>query len=338
MIGYAGALLLDTAYRTQRDELQAKFSQLSRPVPPPYYPGLVRAHVSPLAIPVNASQERLPDDVQTYLESVQSFLVRWELAALVTWDLPLPQGPVELPAGMLPSVLGTSPTVSHVPSYASPPSDVDLRKETRARQKLNTEAAGQKMQHPRGGRRGRDDSPSTEETVFRMWLVELAIRRRYGNPRGLIARLVPELADFPLSRIAHEHVRAVGSPTRAVRRTPPERSWRVPFRSPGISSNQCDPCDNRTYCANWRGNADRVRKASLAPTCSAPSAHSLTNNQRWSRAHNPRLTGSVALQVHDYREVTLEPCLAWPLDPGCPCLRFYNGDAPRIALLEVKSP
>jgi hypothetical protein len=197
MLGYAGALLLNSEYRSQRDELQAKSAQLRRPVPPPYQPGPVRAHVSPLsATPGHASPALFPDDLQAYFEAVQSFLVRWELAALVTWDLPLPQGPVELPASMLPSVLGTSPTVSHIPSYASPPSDVDLRKETRARQKLNAEAAGLAMPHPVGGLRGKGESLSTNETAFRMWLVELALRRRCGNPRGLVARLVPVFADW----------------------------------------------------------------------------------------------------------------------------------------------
>src|SRR5262249_48658678 len=134
--------------------------------------------------------ERLPAAAVQFLDEAGAFLRKWQLSELVTWDLPLPQGPLsEIPLGVAAQLLGPDHVAFTHPSYYDIPSGTDLRGQVRDQQARVACDAGIGKDHPLTDIGPRDGRPSGYEAAFRLWLVEHAARQRYGERRGLVARL-----------------------------------------------------------------------------------------------------------------------------------------------------
>jgi hypothetical protein len=134
---------------------------------------------------------------------MSAFLSHYRLAALVSWELPLPQGPLDnVPVGLAAKLLGPNAPVRFDPSYPHlPGSDVDVGADRRRSQYLAAESDGLGAEHPESqiGRRG--GRPSIHENAFRCWLIERALVRRYSGRRGFATRV----------QLAFEEVLGVGA-------------------------------------------------------------------------------------------------------------------------------
>jgi hypothetical protein len=223
MLGWAGHITFDARYRVERDALCRRDHDLGGVLTWPLTPRAAEARVAggaatdrdPLASldgpgPVGtalilspdaarqlgAGAATLPwgrsahaDAVRLLVADAVGFLARWDLARLVTWELPEPQGPVDhLPAGAA-GLLNPNQPVSVRPAYLNPPPAEDLRRQQLTAQRAAAREVGQSVRGPAAGIAGRDGRPSQNEMALRLWLVEGAVRARYGNPRGLVARL-----------------------------------------------------------------------------------------------------------------------------------------------------
>jgi hypothetical protein len=139
----------------------------------------------------------LGDELAQFLTDFGRFMRKWRINRMVTWDLPLPQGPLEqIPLGLARSTLGPDHRIDTNPSYYDIPSSVDVRKAIRRRQGQAAADDGIEQAHPVTDTSPRDGRASRYESAFRLWLIEQSIRKRFGSPRGLVARLVPVFAQL----------------------------------------------------------------------------------------------------------------------------------------------
>jgi hypothetical protein len=91
-------------------------------------------------------------------------------------------------------IQGPDHRVDTVPSYFDLPSNIDVREAIRRRQGQAAADDGIEQAHPVTDTSPRDGRASRYESAFRLWLIEQSIRKRYGSPRGLVARLLPVFA------------------------------------------------------------------------------------------------------------------------------------------------
>ena len=125
-----------------------------------------------------------------FAHSFAGFLSKWELARMVTWDLPYPQQPMHgVSLEEVETLAGPHVMVDYYPTYLAPDSDEELSAQIRARQSTIAKIAGTSHHHPLGRLGPHGTSPSQWETVFRMWFIESTVRTRYGTRRGIVARL-----------------------------------------------------------------------------------------------------------------------------------------------------
>jgi hypothetical protein len=75
------------------------------------------------------------------------------------------------------------------PAYLNPPPADKLLRQQLEAQRAAARAADQSVRGPAAGIAGRKGRPSQNEMAFRLWVIESAVRTRYRNPRGLVARL-----------------------------------------------------------------------------------------------------------------------------------------------------
>jgi hypothetical protein len=128
-------------------------------------------------------------------EALDGLCGKWFLAGLATWDLPLPQGPLEsLPAALVARLRGPDAIVDHFPLFFDIPSDIDLREQVRDRQAIDGQLQGISgfpvtNTSPRAGRL------SEFTNLVRLWLIEHAVQQRCGSPRGIVTRVVELVAD-----------------------------------------------------------------------------------------------------------------------------------------------
>lgn len=194
LLGYAGFLTFNKQFIEERKALQKLWQEL------PSDSVLPQTSASLLAPPVHfqflPGYERLSDRQQLFYQMLREFIAKWELYGFATWDLPLPQGPLqELPAGLITTLRGPEPTLSYVPNYFDVPSKVNLRDELRDSQRRAGEMAGLEHELPVTGTSARSGAASSYETKFRMWFAELTFRRRYGKIHGAATRLGKAFAD-----------------------------------------------------------------------------------------------------------------------------------------------
>ncbi len=224
-LGYVGRLSFNEQYRSERDRLRERCTQRDSRLPWP---------VPPACPPVlSVELERLPRqliDADDLIEvdplacEMVAFLRQWGLGFLETWDLPVPNGPLEgLPLRLVAQLRGPEITVDHYPSHYDLPADKDLREQIRSRQEREgqdkgiampfpvTDASGRSR--PRSRSKGSSDdlhddpltsatpgadyAPSKQETCFRMYLLEQAVRARFDDPpHGLVVRLLEGFSRF----------------------------------------------------------------------------------------------------------------------------------------------
>jgi hypothetical protein len=217
LLGYVGYLTMNEAYKSEREVLRRQWSSLPDP---PLFPISAQVHDQPPVASegVVAESAPLPGEVGAFLDGMGRFLRKWQLAWMVTWDLPAPQGPIDLvPLDLAARLLGPGQLVGYRPQFFDPPASEDDREESRRRQRQAARGAGLPGDHPLAGLGGRGDDASTYESCFRLWLIEAAVRRRYREPRGLVSRLTPAFTE--LVGVDEERVRQLRSRYRPFLRT-----------------------------------------------------------------------------------------------------------------------
>jgi hypothetical protein len=188
--GYAGRLTFDEQYRREKADLQRRWWGLPDRPPLPLESNVADRPGIPVAS-IEPYRPFLPDpDVERFLIDFGRFMRRWGLCRMVTWDLPLAQGPAEeVPLGLATSLLGPDHPVDVIPSYYDIPSDFDLRESIRGRQREAAADDGITLEHPVTDISSRAGRASQFESAFQLWLIERAVTSRYGRPRGMITRL-----------------------------------------------------------------------------------------------------------------------------------------------------
>jgi hypothetical protein len=212
-LGYAGAVTFDADYQAERTRLMGRWRSLSVPLPWPLWANTHDREPMVEAPGVGATPA-LPADVAGFLDEAGAFLRKWQLACLVTWDLPLPQGPLEsIPLGLARHLLGPGQIVNAYPTWYDIPSVTNVRDEIRDQQRFAAEQAGVGTEHPLTHLSPRDGRASTPEAAFRMWFIESAVRGRYGARPGVTARL--DSAFAAMFGVTTERVRQVRKHYRA---------------------------------------------------------------------------------------------------------------------------
>ncbi len=141
-LAYAGVLTFDDRYRSERDRLIELARTISGTLSWPLYASTCDEAV----LSANASA---PTDVATFFDELARFLRKYNLAGLVTWDLPLPQGPLEgVMLNLARHLLGPNEPVNKVPTYYDIPSNVNVRAEIQKQQRREARQRGIQGRHP----------------------------------------------------------------------------------------------------------------------------------------------------------------------------------------------
>jgi len=191
LLGYCGWLFANQNFRHELAELR----ELWRPSDCQSSAGLLLAPPSCEASGRRSGTRRLRGRRARFHEALDGLCGKWFLAGLATWDLPLPQGPLEsLPAALVARLRGPDAIVDHFPLFFDIPSDIDLREQVRDRQAIDGQLQGISgfpvtNTSPRAGRL------SEFTNLVRLWLIEHAVQQRCGSPRGIVTRVVELVAD-----------------------------------------------------------------------------------------------------------------------------------------------
>jgi hypothetical protein len=135
-LGYVGYLTFNEQYQAEKARLYARWVTL--PVRP-WFPFLSNIDKQDSVLVQACAFLRICDlseDVRSFLADLGQFQRTWQLAQMMTWELPLPQGPLtDVPLGLALRLLGPDQIVSTSPAYYDPPSSADERKAKRRQQK-----------------------------------------------------------------------------------------------------------------------------------------------------------------------------------------------------------
>jgi hypothetical protein len=197
MLGYVGWLTLNKQYRDERSAIRDRWASLPDRPPLPIDANVADRPPEPV-VSIGPDRGRvLNDEVAQVLTDFGRFMRKWRINRMVTWELPYPQGPMDqIPLGMAVLIQGPDHRIDSIPTYYDIPSSVDVRKAIRRRQGQAAADEGIERAHPVTDTSPRDGRASRYESAFRLWLIEQSIRKRYGSPRGLLARLRPVFADL----------------------------------------------------------------------------------------------------------------------------------------------
>lgn len=194
LLGYVGKLMFDSQleFRKERDELESLWQRAGKPRINQGSASLLAPPARRDELPADFSATAADKETARFFDELGKFYQKWNLSALVTWDLPLPQGPLtNVPASLATRLSGPDVMVDVYPSFFDIPKRQDVREEIRERQNRQGRAAGMNVEHPITDTSPRAGHGSQWETAFRMWFVEETIRHRYGSPHGLVACLSP---------------------------------------------------------------------------------------------------------------------------------------------------
>jgi hypothetical protein len=192
-LNYVGALTLSDDFREERDQIRERLGQESLPtllITQLTLPGLLRG----LCFTAGEDRENLASNLSWFVsehrgvaEAYCNFLLKWELTGFAAWDLPIPQQPHRgTPLGHLIQLVGPDIIVDYYPTYYSISAGENVRQQIQHRQRIIAHSRGRTGEFPiQTHAVGR----SQLATAFRMWLIEEALRRRYGVPRGMVATL-----------------------------------------------------------------------------------------------------------------------------------------------------
>ena len=188
-LAYAGYLITSDKYQHDKRVLFEQWQHLDSPVSWPLLANTADKNAVAVLTAKTGNGRHLSAKLHSFLENATTFMRKWSLCRLSTWDLPLLQGPLEqLPLEQQRELLGPNQIVS---TYSKPytiTSNQDMRGKIRD------------QQHWDGKAEGVDDFPLTNlaprkgranklENVFRLWFIESALRHRYPKRRGLATRL-----------------------------------------------------------------------------------------------------------------------------------------------------
>jgi hypothetical protein len=196
-LAFAGWLTCHRPYREEKDMLAVQWKNVSAPISWPLLANT--ADQEPMRITASeiASSDILPEQGVAFVEAATSFMRKWNLARLVTWDLPVPLGPLEqIPLGLARHILGPDTVGTFFPAYFDIPSGRDMRGEIREQQEAAARDVGIGVEFPLTDLSARAGSASAWENVFRLWFIEQAARQRYADRRGLSSRLIEAFAEI----------------------------------------------------------------------------------------------------------------------------------------------
>jgi hypothetical protein len=197
LLGYVGFLTFNRQYQAEKEIMRVRWVALPDRPPLPIHANVHDQPATPSLPEALASCYPLSSEVGSFLDDLGRFQRKWQLQQMVTWDLPLPQGPLTgMPLGVTANLLGPDQLVSALPAFYDPPSSEDERKTRRTQQRQAASMVGLSGNFPLSGLGGRGDAASAEEDAFRLWLIEKTVRTRYGSPHGLTARLVVAFEDI----------------------------------------------------------------------------------------------------------------------------------------------
>jgi hypothetical protein len=189
-LGYAGRLTFDAQYRGDLEALETRWRRLGRPPFLPFLAGTTDRPAIPVRSIEQAGAKPLSVNDSDFYKDVNSFLRKWAIQELVTWDLPLPQGPLEVVSpDVVRNTVGPSATIGAHPSYYDMSSTEFMRDHISDLQRQSARDAGISIEHPVTDTSARGGRASLFENAIRTWLIEKTIRSRYGKPSGLIARI-----------------------------------------------------------------------------------------------------------------------------------------------------
>lgn len=219
MLGYAGRVAFDPQYRDECAMLKRRFDALTAP---PQFPLVVgRADTnSQFEIPDAGEANSIVVPEVAFLRDFETFLQKWQLLGLASWDLPFPIPALQnAPLHLVARVFGLKHKTWTFPTYFDIASNFNLRDRIRELQESEARRAGVNMAHPvtdasarrRPPRRRKSKtsaapapygtSASQYENALRAWLLEQAVRSRYGPRPGLTKCLTEYLT-------VHFHCRA----------------------------------------------------------------------------------------------------------------------------------
>jgi hypothetical protein len=194
-LGYAGKLTFDADYQHERNRLIEAWRTLPVSLPWPYYATTCERVSSPQC--TDAGTASLTPAAVAFAGELGTFLRKWQLAGLVTWDLPLPQGRLEgISLNLAAHLLGSAATVNTIPTYHDIAADADLRREIREQQASSAAYAGIGAIHPVTDIAPRQGHPSMWDTAFRLWFLEHAARSRYGDRKRMCLHAVAAIFDL----------------------------------------------------------------------------------------------------------------------------------------------
>ena len=192
LLGYCGWLMSD-------DDFRHDLSQLRNLWKPSDNQGSGIGLLKPPTIGPDrrrSGARKLSGRKAQFWEALDNLCRKWSLCGFATWDLPLPQGPLDShPAELVARIRGPEVIVDHFPPFFDIPSSVDLRKQTRDRQANDGKLQGVHglpitKTSPRAG------NLSEWANLFRVYLIEHTVEQRYGQPRGIVSRLVESMSKY----------------------------------------------------------------------------------------------------------------------------------------------
>jgi hypothetical protein len=178
-IAFAGWLTFLRPYQEDKERLAAQGAHLGVALPWPLLANTADREPTPVLRSEIDPGGILPEEASAFLEAATRFMRKWKLARMATWDLPVPQGPLEhVPLGLARHVLGPNDTGVFFPGYFDIASAQDVRAEIRERQEAAAREAGLGAEFPLTDLSARADCASAWENAFRLWFVERAVLQR----------------------------------------------------------------------------------------------------------------------------------------------------------------
>jgi len=185
-VAYAGALTFHEPYRKELADLRAKWSALSTPKPclGPWMPARL------------ARKAKLSQECVNYYMAYDFFRARWDIAMLVSWDIPWPAGQIDhMTATEVVAALGPDFLVTYCPAYLKTPTQT-VNHKLQLTNALAKVLPGRPIPPSFRASTGQGSGSHEYKTAFHMWLIELTVLRRYGPHAGLTSCLLRGMAKF----------------------------------------------------------------------------------------------------------------------------------------------
>jgi hypothetical protein len=189
-LAYTGWLTFNPDYQREKRELFESWKTLDFEVSWPLISNIGDAEAVAMTTVDIGNVDKLPKTAAAFVGEAAKFMRHWKISRMVTWDLPLTQGPLEhVPHGAAHHLLGPDQTTSSYPSHYDIPSKQNLRTETQTQQQIAGEDTGISRDFPLTHLSARAGLASRTENAFKLWLIEATANRRFPRRRGLATQL-----------------------------------------------------------------------------------------------------------------------------------------------------